>query len=31
MRDIEVNDEFESFDFDFGSNENEVKGIEEID
>ena len=30
-RDIEVNDEFESFDFDFGSNETEVKEIDEID
>ena len=27
MLDIEVNDEFLSFDFDFGSNETEVKGV----
>jgi pilus assembly protein FimV len=33
MRDVKVNDEFESFDFDFefGSNETEAKGIDEID
>jgi len=30
-RDVEVNDEFESFDFDFGLNELDVKGIDEID
>jgi pilus assembly protein FimV len=30
-RDVEVKDEFESFDFDFGSNETELKGIDEID
>jgi pilus assembly protein FimV len=28
-RDAEVNDEFVSFEFDFGSNETEVKGIDE--
>ncbi|MDD1627664.1 MAG: fimbrial protein FimV, partial [Methylococcaceae bacterium] len=30
-RDAEVNDEFESFDFYFGSNETEVNGIDEIE
>ena len=30
-RDIEVNNEFESFHFDFSSNETEVKEIDEID
>jgi len=30
-RDVEVKDELESFDFDFGSNETELKGIDEID
>ena len=29
--DIKVKDEFDSFDFDFGSNETEVKGIVKID
>jgi pilus assembly protein FimV len=30
-RDVKVNDEFESFDFDFGSNKAEVREIDELD